>query len=77
MAGNRSAVFSNWIGKSKLRRFAALLVFWIIFDQLFGLASHGMIRWPRPSWTHSIFYGSWMAFWFTILSIGWRPRTDG
>ncbi|MGO9432956.1 MAG: hypothetical protein ACLP00_01520, partial [Terracidiphilus sp.] len=39
MAGNRIAIFSNWVGKSKLRRFAALLVFWIIFDQLFGYVS--------------------------------------
>jgi hypothetical protein len=77
MVSKRFAVFSNWVGKSKLRGFAALLVFWIIFDQLFGYVFHGILGWSRQSWTHSLFYGAWMALWFTILPIGGKQgRTD-
>jgi len=74
MEENRIARF---VGKSKPRRFAALLVFWIIFDRLFGYISHGIIGWPPHSWTQSIFYGAWMALWFTVLSIfGWQREID-
>jgi hypothetical protein len=69
MEHNRTAIFLSWIGKSKLRRFAGLLVFWIIFDRLFGYISHSIIGWPRHSWTQSIFYSVWMALWGTVLSI--------
>ena len=73
MAGNKIAVFLNWIAKCKLRRFGSLLVFWIIFDRRFGYISHGIIGWPRHSWTQSIFYGAWMAVWFTVFSVfGWQ-----
>jgi hypothetical protein len=77
MEHNRTAIFLNWIGKSKLRGFAVLLVFWIIFDRLFGYISHSIIGWPRHSWTSSIFYGVWMALWFTVFSIfGWQGEID-
>jgi hypothetical protein len=77
MVGNRIAIFSNWVGKSKLRRFSALLVFWIVFDRLFGYVSHSIIGWPRHSWTHTVFFGVWMALWFTILSVfGWQREID-
>ena len=73
MEGNRIAKLLNWIRESKLRRFGALLVFWITFDRLFGYISHGIIGWPPHSWTQSIFYSVWMALWFTVLSIfGWQ-----
>lgn len=36
-------MFLNWAGKSKVRRFAFLLVFWIFFDRLFGYISHGVV----------------------------------
>ena len=64
---DKIAVFSSWVGKSKPRRYAALLIFWIIFDQLFGYISHGIIGWPQQSWTHSIVYGAWMAVVFTVF----------
>jgi hypothetical protein len=71
MVGKRLAAFSDWVGKSKLRRFSALLVFWIVFDQLFRYFAHSILGWPRESWAHSLFYGAWMALWFTVLSLGW------
>src|SRR5262249_54281678 len=52
MVGKRLAVFSNWVRQSKLRRFSALLVFWIVFDQLFGYVSHGILGWSRESLSH-------------------------
>jgi hypothetical protein len=77
MERNRTAIFLNSIGKSKLHRFAALLVFWIIFDRLFGYISHSIIGWPRHSWTQSIFYSVWMALWLTVFSIfGWQREID-
>jgi hypothetical protein len=77
MEANETARFLNWIGRSKLRRFAALLVFWIIFDRLFGYISHGIIGWPLRSWSYSILYSAWMALLFTVFSVfGWRREID-
>jgi hypothetical protein len=67
MEHNKTAIFLNWIGKTKLRRFAGWLVICIIFDGLFGYISHS--GWPRHSWTHFIFYSVPMALWLTVLSI--------
>jgi hypothetical protein len=77
MEGNKTARFLNWISRSKLRRFAALLVFWMVFDRLFGYISHGIIGWPLRSWAHSVFYSVWMALWFTVFSVfGWQGEIE-
>lgn len=66
MVGNRLAAFSHWVGKNKVRYFAAVIVFFIIFDQLFGYLSHGVLGWSRQSWSHSVFFAVFMALVFTI-----------
>jgi hypothetical protein len=65
---SRFAKFREWIRESKLRRFAALLVLFITFDQLAGYAFHGVFGWPRQAWGHSIGYGVFIALMFTVLS---------
>jgi hypothetical protein len=60
------------MGRSQLRRFAAVLVFCIVFDRLFGYIFHAIIGWPPRSWTHSVFFSAGMALWFTFFSVfGW------
>jgi hypothetical protein len=77
MEGNKTARFVNWIGRSKLRRFGALLAFFTVFDRLFGYISHAIIGWPPRSWTHSLSFSAWMAPWFTVFSVfGWQGEID-
>lgn len=66
MVGKRLAAFSHWVGKNKLRYFSGVIVIVIIFDQLFGYLSDVVLGWSRPSWSHSVFFGVFMALVFTI-----------
>ena len=39
----------------------------LIFDQLFGYISHGIVGWHVNHGLNSIFYGAWMSLVFTVF----------
>ena len=65
----------HWFSRSKWPRFVLSVLVGTVMYRLIGYGFYYAFQWKLPTWSHALFWGVCMGFFFPFRLLGKAPQT--